>query len=178
MSLFWAYLLLEVCRKAILEWHGVLFLLWCSHCRVIQARMLDLWCCAIQFLLTFSWTCPKRKLQFAHGCTLRMCQGTSDPFSKLLVLQSILLRCIAITPPACKEWELMHVNGKQALLNEASCFDCLFDCSVDLCGLKHICLALGEVGTADGWYHQGMPARGWWCGRLALQVPDQAFLGV
>jgi hypothetical protein len=116
MSLFWAYLLLEVCRKAILEWRGVLFLLWCSHCRVIQARMLDLRCCAIQFLLTFSWTCPMRKLQFAHGCTLRMCQGTSDPFSKLLVSQSILLRCIAITPPACKEWELMHVNAWEASL--------------------------------------------------------------
>jgi hypothetical protein len=76
---------------------------------------------------------------------------------------------IAIAPPACKEWELTHVNEK-ALLNEDSqllwlpiwlqCWCVWFDACTP-------CLWQSRCW----WYHHGILACGSWCGGLALWVP-------
>jgi hypothetical protein len=164
-SYVWVYPLLVACSKLLIL-SDVCYFYYAAATTGLSMNVRPL-CWAIQFLLTFSWKWPMRKLQFAHGCTLRIAMSDDQwPIFQVL-LWSILLRCIATTPPAHKEWGRADTCWWEALLNKASCFDCLFDCSVDVCGLKHICHAFAKVGV-DDIIRGGIPARGSWCGGLAL----------
>jgi hypothetical protein len=65
---------------------------------------------------------------------------------------------------------------KPCSMRTASCFDCLFDCSVDVCGLMHVRLAFGKVGADD--IITGSLLVGHDAVDLPCECPDQAFLGM